>query len=111
MTTPTHIIKTVEAVNLAELAKEQAHKNARIKLEIAKETFEKLYSYLEVIFDKSEDKPKDLIELMEAAKDLECYAISGNIMEFLKENYPREWQQYLIDNKSDHSGASDQDNR
>jgi hypothetical protein len=95
MTTPTHVITTIEPVNLAELAKEQARKNAKVKIEIAKETFEKLYSYLELIFKTSQDKPKDLINLMEAAKDLECYAISGNVMAFLENNYPEEWNKYI----------------
>jgi hypothetical protein len=103
-TQPTHIITTVEAVDFVALAKQNVKKIVKIKL--SRKVFEKLYEYMNIIFDKYEGNPHKLIELIEVAKELECYTMSGNLIEFMEENYRGIWQEYKDGKKPDMSGGS-----
>jgi hypothetical protein len=115
MTTPTHIITLVEPVNMAEEAKayiQQKESNSEfISRVLQKETYGRIYDLLDKNFDDNLNDFDELLRITEVSKDMGFTDQSGVFIDYLKEHFPVRWQQYLIDNKSDHSGASDQDNR
>lgn len=110
MNNATHTVVTVEAVSMMELYKKQAA-NSNVKLDISKQTLEFVRKRMEMMFDNSEDKPALLLELMEAAKDMELHALSGKTIDFIKENYKGDWQNHISASTTDMSSADGSDNR
>ena len=101
----THKVTFVEPIDFVELAK----KNLEVKelqLTVSKEIFDTLYRYMCIIFDKFEGNPDELIELLKVAKELDCVAMSSNLIDFLEENYPVAYQEYKDGKKSDFTGGS-----
>jgi hypothetical protein len=121
MNKPTHIITLVEPVNMAEEAKayiqqkeltQKKESNSEfISRVLQKETYGRIYDLLDKNFDDNLNDFDELLRITEVSKDMGFTDQSGVFIDYLKEHFPVRWQQYLIDNKSDHSGASDQDNR
>jgi hypothetical protein len=115
MTTPTHVITIIEPINLAEEAKAYAQKKESygdfITRTLQTATYKRLYDLLDKNFDDNLNDFDELLRITEVSKDMGFTDQSGEFVEYLKESFPVRWQQYLTDNKSDHSGASDQDNR
>jgi len=112
---PTHVITTVEAVNLAEEAKKfiQQKETASqfITRTLQKATYERLYDLFDKNFDENMDDFDELIRITEASKDMGFTDQSGDFLQWIKENHAVRYQEYLAGKKSDHSAASDQDER
>jgi hypothetical protein len=107
MTTPTHVIKTVEAVNLAELAKEQ---NSQLS-EQQKAEREYLDWSLCLLIANTNFSFEELLKQKDQAERNDCTEAEYKIEELLKTKYTFSYEHHRIECKSDHSGASDQDNR
>jgi len=112
---PTHTVTIIEPINMAEEAKAYIQKKESnsefISRVLQKETYGRIYDLLDKNFDDNLNDFDELLRITEVSKDMGFTDQSGVFIDYLKEHFPVRWQQYLIDNKSDHSGASDQDNR
>lgn len=116
MSEKTHTVTTIEAVNLAEEAKKYlAMKNdleaSVVTIVMNKSTAEYLHGLIDKDFDDNLTDFDELILITNYSKDLGFNEQVAGFIDWIKESYPVKYQEYLQSNKSDHSGASDQENR
>lgn len=98
----------VEEINLAELAKANARSQVRITMDL--DTLNFIHAQFEEKYENTTDFD-ELIQLANHSKDMGFTTLSARIIDNLETNYEVQYDRHKKDCVSDHSAASDQDNR
>ncbi len=81
------------------------------RLIILKSNMKVLLEILEDVFQESNYEPAKYLAMMEIATDCGFVDLANDIKDYVKKYSPGVWLDYTNSKKSDHSGATDQDNR
>ena len=98
------LVTTYEAVDASK-------EDPFMQMIVFKKTMEFLERELRIRFEDSNYEPAKYIEFMESAVDLGFKHLAEDIKAHIKKYSMGDWKIYIEGKKSDHSGASDQDNR
>lgn len=113
MSENTHTVTTIEPVDFFQLAKDEARVKAAGKplTQEEKNDIEELDWSLCLLIECTSFGFDQLIKQLNQAKKYYCTEAEAKIEKILWEKYPASYKYELLESQSDHSGASDQDNR
>jgi hypothetical protein len=109
-------IKEVKPVDMAQEARE--YTRSKMKMQVLqnfstnKRTIEIVYKAMEDLYYKTNES-KEILDIMEAAKEINFEALVEKCIDFMESDPDRLkiYEEHKRGFVSDHSGASDQDNR
>lgn len=86
-------------------------KTTHLNLTVHIDNYEYMHKLITDTYVNAPSEADGLIKIMEAALDFGMLRLADDVKEDLRTHFPQRWAEYKASKVSDHSGASDQDNR
>jgi hypothetical protein len=88
-----------------------AEKATHLNLTVHIDNYEFMHKLITETYINAPSEAGGLIKIMEAALDFGMLRLADDVKDDLRTHFPAKWAEYKESKVSDHSGASDQDNR